>query len=295
MAKKILILGAKGSLGNQLVRVFGDQKKFEVIPWDKEEIDITDQGLLTKKITEIKPVIIINAAAFNAVDKCEEEEGSKLAMKINGQAPGFLAQAALTVGAILIHYSSDYVFNGKKRQGYTEEAEPKPISKYGESKLAGEQEIIRLSGRGLKWYLIRTQKLFGPQGASELAKPSFFDTMLKLSETKDAFDLVNEELGCFTYTPDLAEATKKLIDENRGFGIYHIINPGPATWYTAGRELFALAGKKVKLTPVPASKFPRPAKRPKYSILINTKLEPMRPWKSALEKYLKIRNQTSDV
>jgi dTDP-4-dehydrorhamnose reductase len=289
MAKKIIILGAKGSLGNQLVRVFTDQKKFEVIPWDKEEVDITDQGLLTKKINEIKPAIIINAAAFNAVDKCEEAEGYQLAMKINGQAPGFLAQAALAVGGIFIHYSSDYVFNGKKRQGYTEEAEPKPISKYGESKLSGEQAIIRLSGRGLKWYLIRTQKLFGPKGASELAKPSFFDTMLKLSETRDTFDLVNEELGCFTYTPDLAEATKKLIDENRGFGIYHIVNPGPATWYTAGKQLFELAGKKVKLTPVPASKFPRPASRPKYSILINTKFEPLRPWTAALAEYLKTR------
>ncbi|MFA4818172.1 MAG: dTDP-4-dehydrorhamnose reductase, partial [Parcubacteria group bacterium] len=279
------------SLGDQLVKVFTENKKIEVIPWDKEEIDITDQGLLAKKIKEIKPVIIINAAAFSAVDKCEEAEGNQLAMKINGQAPGFLAQAALAVGAILIHYSSDYVFNGKKRQGYTEEDEPKPISKYGESKLAGEQEIIRLSGRGLKWYLIRTSKLFGPKGLSEAAKPSFFDTMLKLSETRDAFDLVNEETSCFTYTPDLAEATRKLIDENRGFGIYHIVNPRPATWYEAAKKLFELADKKVKLTPVPASKFPRPARRPKYSVLINTKLEPLGPWQAALEKYLKTRNQ----
>jgi dTDP-4-dehydrorhamnose reductase len=126
---------------------------------------------------------------------------------------------------------------------------------------------------------------------SEAAKPSFFDTMLKLNETRDAFDLVNEESSCFTYTPDLAEATRKLIEENRGFGIYHIVNPGPATWYKAGKELFKLAGIKVKLTPVPASKFPRPARRPKYSVLLNTKLEPLRPWQAALEEYLASRKQ----
>ncbi len=290
---KILILGAKGNLGQQLLAIFKD--KNEVIAWDREEIDISDKTLISKKIKDIKPQLIINAAAFNAVDKCEEPDGYEIAKKINALAPGYLAQAALAVKATLVHFSSDYVFDGKKRTGYKEDDLPKPINKYGETKRAGEEAIIRLSGRGLKWYLIRTQKLFGPKGASELAKSSFFDTLLKLSETRNTFDLVNEETGCFTYTPDLAKATKSLIDENRGFGIYHIVNPGPATWYGAGKILFELAGKKAKLTPVPASKFPRPAKRPKYSTLLNTKLAPLESWKTALEKYLIIRNQLSDL
>lgn len=287
MAKKVLILGAKGSLGQQLIAVFSINKNYDVTGWDKEEIDITDQGLVSKKISDLKPAVIINAAAFNAVDKCEEDEGFEAAKKINSAAPGYLAQAALKAGAIFIHYSSDYVFDGKKRLGYTEEDEPKPLSKYGQTKLAGEQAIIRLSGKGLKWYLVRSSKLFGPKGASEAAKSSFFDTMLKLSDSRDTFDLVNEESSCFTYTPDLAAVTKKLIEENRGFGIYHIVNQGAATWYKAGKELFKLKGKKIKLTPVPASKFERPARRPKYSVLLNTKLEPLRPWQAALEEYLK--------
>lgn len=281
---KILLLGAKGNLGQQLLAIFKD--KNEVIAWDREEIDVTDKTLISNKIKDIKPALVINAAAYNAVDKCEEPDGLKMAMKINSLAPGYLAQAALAVKATLIHFSTDYVFDGKKRAGYKEDAEPKPINKYGESKRAGEEEIIRLSGRGLKWYLIRTSKLFGPKGESEVSKPSFFDTMLKLAKEKDQLEIVNEELSCFTYTKDLAQAVRKLIDGNSGYGIYHLVNPGAVTWYQAALELFKQAGVTVKVVPVKSDKFPRPAKRPKNSVLLNTKFEPLRDWKEALREYL---------
>ncbi|MCK4553969.1 dTDP-4-dehydrorhamnose reductase [Candidatus Parcubacteria bacterium] len=282
---KILILGAKGNLGQQLVKVFQDNN--EVIAWDREEIDITDKELVFKKVNDVKPDIIINAAAYNAVDKCEtDEQQFELAKKLNGEAVGYLADAAIEVNAILVHYSTDYVFSGDKKEGYKEDDEPRPVNKYGKTKLIGEQEMITRSGSGLKWYLIRTSKLFGPKGESELTKPSFFDTILQLSKKRDYIDVVDEEVSCFTYTPDLAKATKELVESGKGYGIYHIVNGGPCTWYEAAVELFRVAGIDIKVNPVSSDKFPRPAKRPKYSVLLNTKLEPMREWKEALREYL---------
>ncbi|MBA3047884.1 dTDP-4-dehydrorhamnose reductase [Patescibacteria group bacterium] len=298
MRKKILILGAKGSLGGQLIKIFNAD--CEVVVWGRGEIDITDNELILKKIKDVKPDVIINAAAYNAVDRCEtDEQEFELAKKLNGDAVGFLAQAAIEVGAILVHYSTDYVFGGianeannermkqiKKQGGFKEDDKPCPVNKYGETKLMGEQEIIKRSGQGLKWYLIRTSKLFGPKGESELAKPSFFDVILQLSKKRDCIDAVNGEMSCFTYTIDLAKATKKLIDENYGYGIYNIINSGSCTWYEAAAELFKIAGLNVKVNRVSADKFPRPAKRPKYSVLQNTKFEQLRSWKEALREYL---------
>lgn len=287
---KTLILGAKGNLGGQLAKAF--QKDNEVTGWDKGDIDITDKDLITKKIKDIKPNVIINATGYNAVDKCESEDEEFAKAKIlNSQAVGYLADSAIEVGAVLVHYSSDYVFAGDNQGGYKEDDDPSPVNKYARTKLMGEQELISRSGQSLKYYLIRTSKLFGPKGESELAKPSFFDLMLELSQGKDSLDVVDEEVSCFTYTPDLAEATKKLIEAEIGFGIYHITNSGFCTWHQAAKELFTQAGIGIKVNPVASDKFPRPAKRPKYSVLVNTKLEPMRNWKEALHEYLLIRKK----
>jgi dTDP-4-dehydrorhamnose reductase len=281
---KILILGSKGNLGQQLVAVL--KNDYEVIAFDRDEVDITDRDLVIKKINDIKPDIIINAAAYNAVDKCEEEEGYEIAKKINGEAPEYLAQGALEANAVLVHYSSDYVFNGEKKEGYKEDDSPNPISKYGETKLMGERAIMNLSEQGLKYYLIRTSKLFGSIGKSEQSKQSFFDTILKLAKEKKEIDVVDEEVSSFTYTPDLAKATKELVESAKEYGIFHIVNSGPCTWYEAVKELFKLAGVNVRVNPVTSDKFPRPAKRPKYSVLLNTKLKPMRDWNIALKEYL---------
>jgi len=283
---KVLILGAKGNLGAQLVKAFGSQD--EVIPWDKDNVDITDKDLILKKVSEVKPDIIINAAAYNAVDNCEEEKGYKIAKKINAEAVGYLAEAALENKALIVQYSTDYVFAGEKKDGYGEDDQPKPISKYAETKYLGEQELIKRSGEGLKYYLIRTSKLFGPRGESEMAKDSFFDLILKLSKEKKEFNMVhNEEISCFTYTPDLAKATKELVESRKPFGVYHITNSGSCSWYEATEYLFALKGiKDIKLNPVTSADYPRPAKRPKYSVLINNKLEPLRSWQEALKEYL---------
>ena len=279
---KVLIIGAKGMLGQELAREFGGNG-YEVMAWDKEEVDITKKEDVNKKISDLKPEIIINAAAYNAVDKIEEGE-KEFAEAVNGYAVGNISEVAGAVGAILVHYSTDYVFRGRRVEGYKEEDTPRPQSVYAQSKWLGEQKI-----KNKKYYLIRTSRLFGKQAQSEGAKKSFVDTMLKCAEEKDCLELVDEELSSPTYVLDLARRTREIIEWEKPFGIYHATNAGACTWYGWAKKIFELSGKSVKLIPVPAEKFPRPAKRPKYSILLNTKLPPMRTWEEALADYLKMK------
>jgi dTDP-4-dehydrorhamnose reductase len=209
--------------------------------------------------------------------------------------------------AILVHYSTDYVFNGEPEIpepagcthscascslhqgfqpeiGFDEDYKPSPINNYGKSKLIGEKEV---SKNIKKYYLIRTSKIFGKPAISKEAKKSFFDVMLEMGEKNKEVKAVDEETSCFTYAPDLAKKTKEIIDSQKPFGIYHIVNSSPCTWYEAVVELYHQAKLKTKVVPVEASEFPRSAKRPFYSVLINTKLNPMRSWKEALKEYLK--------
>lgn len=286
---KILIIGARGNLGGELVKVFN--KDNEVVAFDKEDIDIADKEQVLKKITDLKPEVIINAAAYNAVDKCEEDSLElDLAKKLNRDAVASIAEATMEIKATIIHYSTDYVFDGTKKEGYAEIDKPRPISKYGETKQMGEEELIGRASRGLKYYIVRTSKLFGPVGESNFSKPSFFDVMLKLGKEKKELDVVDEEMSCFTYTPDLALWTKKLINNNAEYGVYHFINEGACTWYKAAKELFELKNVNIKVNSVLSDKFPRPAKRPKFSVLKNTKFEKMRDYREALKEYLELNN-----
>ena len=278
--KIIIIIGARGSLGQALCGAFP-----QALGWDRDEIDITEKEQVNEKITELRPTVVINAAAYNDVDACEDEKQLALAQKINGAAVGYLADVCKNISAVLAHYSTNYVFKGDRLAGYIETDEPSPISNYGLSKLAGEREI--LSRAGLKFYLIRTSKLFGEKGKSAVAKENFFDVMLNLSKKQNEIKAVDEELSNFTYTPDLARATKSLIAGNYEPGIYHIVNENPATWCDGARVLFDILGKDVKLKAVGADAFRRPAKRPRYGILLNTKLPKLRSYQEALLEYLK--------
>ncbi|MFA5184123.1 MAG: NAD(P)-dependent oxidoreductase [Patescibacteria group bacterium] len=281
----ILILGGQGNLGTQLTKVLNTD--YEVISWDRDDLDVLDFVLLAEKIRALKPDLIINCVAYNAVDKCEEPAQYSVAQKLNGELPGVLADLALEQGAVLIHYSSDYVFNGTgSKQSFQEDETPNPINKYGDSKAWGEREILKRAPAGLKHYLIRTSKLFGPRGASPQAKPSFFDIMLELAQDKKELTVVNEELSCFTYTPDLAEATKRLWELEVPFGIYHLVNDGPCTWYDAVLELFRLCRLEVPIRAIRGENLQRAARRPKFSVLLNTKVKKLRSWKLALKEYL---------
>jgi len=281
----ILILGGQGNLGTQLTKVFSVD--FETVSWDRDDLDVLDFPLLIKKITELKPSLVINTVAYNAVDKCEDKKEYEVALKLNAELPAVLAELTRKLGAVLIHYSSDYVFNGTEdKKEFIESDTPNPINKYGESKFSGEREILRQAERGLGYYLIRTSKLFGPKGLSPSAKPSFFDIILNLAQTKKDLTVVSEELSCFTYTPDLAEATKRLWEIEAPFGIYHLVNENPCTWHEAAIELFRLKKIDINMRPVRSENLLRAARRPKFSVLKNLKIKKMRNFQEALREYL---------
>lgn len=280
-------------LGQALLKEFGGVG-YAVAGWDRMDLDIIDRGKVLEKINALSPKIIINAAAYNNIDKAETED-AKLAFKINSEAVENLVEASARVGALFAHYSTDYVFRGDCEGGYAEDTAPDPQSVYARSKREGEKKILerycegpRHNVGGLKqsFYLIRTSRLFGPAGAGDSAKKSFVDIMLKLGREKESLDLVDEEVSSPTYVVDLARATRELFESGAPAGIYHRTNLGACTWYEWAREIFKLADLPVKLNQVRADKFPRPAKRPKFSKLLNTKLSPLRSWQESLAEYL---------
>ena len=281
----ILILGGRGNLGSQLTKIL--KPDYETISLDREDLDVLDFPLLAEKIRALGPELIINTVAYNAVDKCEDPLEYKLALKLNQELVAVLADLALESGVTLVQYSSDYVFNGTPEKiEFSESDTPNPINKYGESKALGERELISRGNRGLNYYLIRTSKLFGPRGESAGAKPSFFDIMTNLAQDNKEISVVNEELSCFTYTHDLAEATKRLWELEVESGIYHLVNEEPATWADGVIELFRLQKINAAIKMVRSENLLRAARRPKYSVLKNTKLKKLRSWKSALKEYL---------
>jgi dTDP-4-dehydrorhamnose reductase len=285
---KILLLGAKGNLGAEFLHSALDFSEHSFIGWDKEDLDVTDKGLLHKKIADLKPEVIINTVAYNDVDRCESEmESAQLAETLNVQFVRDLGEACLEHNCLLVHYSTDYVFSGEVKDGYDEVSEPGPINVYGQSKLKGEKELVRLSGKGLQWYLIRTARLFGSKTSGDNAKPSFFEVMLNISKQKQDISVVSDEVGCFTYTPDLMSATMSLIESGDGFGIYHLINEGAASWYDAATYFFKQVGADVRTQPVSGEVFSRSAKRPSHSQLINTKRPKLRSWQEAVDEYCK--------
>lgn len=280
--KKLLILGAKGTLGQALIEQF--QNSYEVISWDRENIDVSQYAETREKITALKPDVIINATAINAVDKIEEDVAMfELAKNINGIAVGELAKIAKELGSIFVHYSTDYVFDGEAGRAYVETDSPNPISKYAETKLLGETLTEQY---GEKFYIIRLSRLFGKAGTSEMSKRSFVDTMLALATQKEHLDIVNDQTGSPTYAPDLADFTKRLIEENKAYGIYHGTNSGGCTWYEWAKKVFEIRNITIDVSPVSHTQFPRPAKAPKYSILENTKMPKQRSWEEALQEYL---------
>ncbi|MDP3993649.1 MAG: dTDP-4-dehydrorhamnose reductase [bacterium] len=276
---KILIIGSKGMLGQALVKVFSAGN--EVLAWDREEIDITEAQSSNIKIQNLRPDLVINAAAYNNVDGAETER--ELAQKINGYAVGYLSKTCKGLDIPLVHYSTDYVFDGTNRKGYKESDFPNPVSAYGESKFLGERELQKNTD---KFYLIRLSRLFGKEAYIASAKKSFVNLMLDLAKNHAELEAVDEEISCPTHAVDVAERTRYIAESKPEFGIYHAANVGSATWFEFAAEIFKIKQIDVKLKPVPASRFPRPAMRPQHSVLLNTKLPPMRSWKEALKEFL---------
>lgn len=269
----ILIVGAKGMLGSMLCRVFADESP---VCLDRDDIDITNLKDVQQKIRDLLPEIIINAAAYTDVDGAENHQ--KLAFAVNEMGVRNLAQVAKEVDAILVHYSTDYVFPGDRESGYVESDSPGPaVNVYGESKLAGERALVEIKPN---FYLQRIAWLYGPNGKN------FVTTMRELAKTHDHLTIVNDQHGSPTYTWDVANATKILLAEKFPFGIYHTVNEGIASWYDFANKIFQITYTTVDVKPATSNEYSRPARRPQWSVLLNTQGPVMRPWQKALEAYL---------
>jgi len=270
---KILILGHKGMLGHELVEVF--KNGHELVLRDRDQIDISRKEEVIEKVSKLCPDVVINAAAYTAVD--EAEHNKNLAYKVNGCAVGFLATVCKEIDALFIHFSTDYVFDGENHNGYKENHSYNPINMYGKSKALGEKMIFDISS---KYYIIRTSWLFGKNGKN------FVETMLRLAKEKKDIRVVNDQFGSPTYAKDLASEVRKLVESQNQSGIYHITNSETCSWYDFAVKIFELSNLNLKVKPIKTEEFPTPAKRPIYSMLINTKLPPMRKWEEALKSYL---------
>jgi len=261
--KKTLILGAYGMLGSALQKVFPNAEL------RGHDLDITEGDKVTSLIRELNPGLVINAAAYTDVDGCEDNRD--LALAVNGESLVQIAQACNACGSCLIHFSTDYVFDGTKKV-YDENEKPHAINTYGKSKLLGE---INIQKNMTNYRIIRTSWLFGKNGRN------FVDTMIRLSAEMPWVSVVNDQFGKPTYTVDLARKTKEIAGLDPG--IYHITNEGICSWFEFAQAIIPNA------IPCSTSEFPRKAKRPAYSGLANTKTKPMRHWRNALNNYLEKR------
>lgn len=276
---RVAVIGANGQLGSDLVKVFGD-----VIPLTHRDIEVTDQSSF-ETLRELKPDVIINTAAYHKTDECEENP--EKTFLINSVGARNVALASKEIGAINIYISTDYVFEGSKKEPYTEDDIPNPINVYGVSKYAGELLTRYISP---KHYIIRVSSLFGVAGASGKGG-NFVETMIKKAKAGAELNVVNDITMSPTYTKDAANAIKEIIYNNLPYGIYHVTNDGFCTWYEFARAIFEITGIDAKLSSVTSDKFPTKAKRPKNSALSIKKIKSygirMRPWKDALVDYLK--------
>lgn len=282
---RLLILGAQGGLGSQLVSEFSGDPEYDVLSLARVELDVTKTGDLDRYLDAFFPQVIVNAIAYNAVDECERsDEALEHASFINTQFPAYLAKRALQHSAQLIHYSTNYVFSGRS-EAYLPYDIPDPLNRYGITKLHGEEAIMSTCPHLA--HVIRISNLFGPVGRSSSAKPNFFDLIGLASARSPFLEVVDDETSRFTYSRDLAFATRQLIQGVARPGIHHIVNEGAYSWYSAASLWFELTGKQVDLRPIPGRQLSRSAQRPFRAVLVDNVLPPMRPLPEALAAHVK--------
>jgi dTDP-4-dehydrorhamnose reductase len=284
---KVLVTGSAGMLAKDLVPCLS-KKGYEVIAPPEDKLDITDLGVVKATVDSSRPELVINCAAYTKVDEAEKEEHQ--ATIVNGLAVQNLCMLCQEHDIPLVHFSTDYVFDGTKPSPYTIYDETNPMNAYGRSKLLGEKYILWLLG---KFYLIRTSWLFGLHGKN------FIETMLDLGQKQKRVSVVTDQRGCPTWTRHLAEATVAIMQTGR-YGIYHVTNSEPTTWFEFTKEIFRLSGMSTEVMPVTSEKFPRPAKRPSNSVLDPFPLKEvlgkdMPSWKEALKEYLTQRKEKAKL
>lgn len=260
---KILITGANGQLGNEMRVLAEENAQHEYIFTDVQELDICNEQAVNTFVKENGVEVIVNCAAYTAVDKAEDDEA--FADKLNHLAPGYLAAAAEEVGAALIQVSTDYVFDGTAHLPYTEEVAPCPNSAYGRTKLAGEEVVMQKCSRAM---VIRTAWLYSIYGNN------FVKTMIRLGKEREALGVVFDQIGTPTYANDLARAIMAAINQGVVPGIYHYSNEGVCSWYDFTRAIHRLAGiTTCNVSPLHTHEYPAKAPRPNYSVLDKTKIK----------------------
>lgn len=288
-APRILIVGAAGQVGLELQRSF--RGVGEITAADRETLDLAQPDEIRALVRRVQPEILLNAAAYTAVDRAEVEP--ELAMAINAQAPRVLAEEAARLGALLVHYSTDYVFDGEKQGPWTEEDRPDPLNVYGRSKLAGERAMEEVGGRYL---IFRTSWVYGAHGAN------FLLTMLRLAQTRERIAVVDDQHGSPTTAIELANATCAIVKgamegkfgaEENWAGLYQMTCSGETTWCGFARAIFEragmlLGGKAPIVIPIASAEYSTPARRPRNSVLSNAKLNKvfgvqLAPWEAALD------------
>jgi dTDP-4-dehydrorhamnose reductase len=289
--QRLALIGANGMLARKLRELA--PTGYVVSDYDLPGFDLTGREQVLTEMTRLQPAVIINCAAFTDVDGCETQE--ELATRVNGDGPGYLAGAAKAVGAVLVHISTDYVFDGRKKNPYLETDQVGPLSAYGRSKLAGERAIL---ASGLeRYFIIRTSWLYGPGGRN------FVETIIRLAHERDELRVVADQVGSPTYTGDLAEAIFNLLGlaDHSLYGIYHYANEGQCSWYEFAVEIVELLkgrGEPLRVksvVPVRTDEYPLPAPRPANSIFSKSKYRTatgafVPEWQSSLKRYLQERS-----
>lgn len=268
---KILVTGANGMLGQDLCPVL-EENGYEVIRTDIADLDITNIDMTEKVLNSQNPDFVIHCAAYTNVDKAEEDY--QTAHKINALGTENLAKVCAQKDIPILYISTDYVFNGNGKEPYKPTDSTEPLNKYGLTKWEGEQAVQKYCK---KFYICRTSWLYGIHGKN------FVETMLSLAD-KPELKVVDDQIGCPTWTVELSNAIVKIIKE-KPYGIYHTCGTGTTSWYGFAKKIFELAGVKVNLKPCTTEEFPRPAKRPAYSVMDNCDI--CRDWQDALTDYIR--------
>jgi dTDP-4-dehydrorhamnose reductase len=283
---RIVILGANGQLGRDLIR---HNTHHEIRGFTREAFDVVDYAKTQRALIDAQPNVVMNTTAYHRVDDCEAQP--EIAYAVNVLAVLNLCRVVNEIGATLVHFSTDYVFDGKTATPYTESSPPMPLSVYGNSKLSGEYIVRSTAARHL---LIRTCGLYGVAG-SRGKGGNFVETMLSKAHAREAIRVVADQTVTPTHTADLARQVLRLIDANES-GLFHATNEGMCSWYEFACAVFELAGIKANISPTTSDQYRTPAIRPAFSVLENARLKAlnlnlMQHWKDALADYLREKSQ----
>ena len=281
---KLLVTGAGGMLGQEIVAE-ARRAGHGVVALAHAELDVTESEVIRRRFDTERPAAVVNCAAYTNVDGAEEERAA--AFELNGRAAGLVAAAAAEVGASVLHISSDYVFDGRKREPYVESDAPAPLSAYGESKLAGERPTIEANPRH---FVVRSAWLFGLGGRN------FVETMLRLGRERDEVRVVDDQIGSPTFCVDLAEALVRLVATD-DYGLHHVAGGGAGSWAELAAEAFRRAEVGCRVRAITTAEMDRPAPRPAYSALVSERSDTprLRPWPDGLAAYLASRTERPGV